>query len=133
LSLTTKRAAGASCAVNQRPFILRCSIFWYGDNEFLALHQGTKETAHATWMIGHDQGASNYTILYFDDRRFSRVYKMSFENGIWKIWRNAPGFVQSFEGTVSEDKNTITGAWGKSADGKKWEHDFDLEYRRKDG
>jgi hypothetical protein len=51
---------------------------------------------------------------------------MSFENDIWKIWRNAPEFVQSFEAKVSKDKNTITGVWGK-----KWEHDFDLEYTRK--
>ncbi|HEX7633527.1 MAG TPA: hypothetical protein VF401_04350 [Candidatus Saccharimonadales bacterium] len=56
---------------------------------------------------------------------------MSFENDVWRIWRNAPGFIQSFEAKVSEDRNTITGAWGKSSDGKEWEHDFDLEYSRK--
>lgn len=107
------------------------SFEWYEDGEFLVLRQGTKETAHATWFIGHDQDTANYTVLYFDDRHFSRVYEMSFENDTWKIWRNAPGFVQSFEGKVSEDRNTITGAWGKSVDGKKWEHDFDLTYSRK--
>lgn len=108
------------------------SFEWYGDGEFLVLRQGTKETAHATWLIGRDQDSPEYTVLYFDDRHFSRVYEMSFENGTWKIWRNAPGFVQSFEGKVSKDKNIITGAWGKSTDGKKWEHDFDLTYIRKD-
>lgn len=107
------------------------SFEWYADGEFIILKQGTKETAHATWIIGHDQGAPNYTVLYYDDRHFSRVYEMSFENNTWKIWRNAPGFVQSFESKVSKDKNTITGAWGKSTDGKKWEHDFDLTYTRK--
>jgi hypothetical protein len=100
---------------------------WYKDGEFLVLRQGTKETAHATWLIGHDQDAPTYTVLYFDDRHFSRVYEMSFKNDTWKIWRNAPGFVQSFEGKVGKDKNTIAGAWGKSVDGKKWEHDFDRE------
>jgi hypothetical protein len=107
------------------------SFDWYEDGEFLVLRQGTKETAHATWFIGHDQDTPHYTVLYFDDRSFSRVYEMSFGNDTWKIWRNTPGFVQSFEGKVSEDKNTITGAWGKSTDGKKWEHDFDLEYTRR--
>lgn len=107
------------------------SFEWYEDGEFLILKQGTDETPHATWIIGRDQDADNYTILYFDDRHFSRIYEMSFESDVWKIWRNAPGFVQSFEGKVSADKNTITGAWGKSADGQKWEHDFDLTYTRK--
>ncbi|HEV7527389.1 MAG TPA: hypothetical protein VGO29_00665 [Solirubrobacteraceae bacterium] len=106
------------------------SFEWYEDGEFLVLRQGTKETAHATWIIGHDQDTPNYTVLYFDDRHFSRVYEMSFENDTWKIWRSAPGFVQSFEGKVSKDRNSITGVWDKSTDGKKWEHDFDLEYSR---
>jgi hypothetical protein len=103
---------------------------WFEEGEFLVLRQGTKETAHATWFIGHDQDFPNYTVLYFDDRHFSRVYEMSFKGDVWKIWRNAPNFVQSFEGKLSNDKNTITGAWGKSTDGKKWEHDFDLVYKR---
>lgn len=106
------------------------SFEWFEDGDFLVLRQGTKETAHATWLIGHDQDSPNYTVLYFDDRHFSRVYEMSYKNGVWKIWRNAPNFVQSFEGKLSKDKNTITGAWGKSSDGKKWEHDFDLVYTR---
>ena len=106
------------------------SFEWFEEGEFLILRQGTKETAHATWFIGHDQDSTDYTVLYFDDRHFSRVYEMSYKDGIWKIWRNAPNFTQSFEGRVSEDKNTITGAWGKSTDGKKWEHDFDLIYKR---
>jgi hypothetical protein len=108
----------------------RASFEWFEDGEFLVLRQGTKETAHATWLTGHDQESPNYTVLYFDDRHFSRVYEMSFEGDTWKIWRNAHKFVQSFEGKLSKDKNTITGAWGKSSDGKKWEHDFDLVYKR---
>ncbi|MDB5237489.1 MAG: hypothetical protein JWL88_591 [Parcubacteria group bacterium] len=106
------------------------SFEWSEGGAVLALRQGTKETAHATWLIGHDQDLPNYTILYFDDRHFSRVYEMSFENDVWKIWRNAPNFMQSFEGNVSKDRKTITGAWSKSTDGEKWEHDFDLVYRR---
>ena len=107
------------------------SFDWYENGEFLVLHQGTQQTAHATWLIGHDQDTPDYTVLYFDDRRFSRVYEMSFADNVWKIWRNAPNFVQSFEGKISEDKNTITGAWSKSTDGEKWEHDFDLTYSRR--
>src|SRR3569623_133818 len=82
---------------------------WVEGGDFLALRQGTKETPHATWLISRDQDAQNYTVLYLDDRKFSRVYEMSFKNGIWKMWRNAPKFVQRFEGKLSRDKNTIKG------------------------
>lgn len=61
------------------------SFEWFEDGEFLVLRQGTKETAHATWFIGRDQDQSNYTVLYFDDRHFSRVYEMSFKDNVWKI------------------------------------------------
>lgn len=103
---------------------------WFEEGEFLLLRQGTKETAHATWLIGRDQDFPNYTVLYIDDRHISRVYEMSFKDDTWKIWRNSPNFIQSFDGKFSADKNTITGAWSKSTDGKKWEHDFDLTYKR---
>jgi hypothetical protein len=126
------KISNASFSPNLSDVIQSIASFeWYEDGEFLVLRQGTKETPHATWLIGHDQDTPDYTVLYFDDRHFSRVYEMSFENNIWKIWRNAPGFVQSFEGRVSEDQNTITGAWGKSTVCKKLEHDFDLTYSRK--
>jgi hypothetical protein len=135
----TMEISNASFLPNLSDVIQSSASFeWFEDGEFLVLsqgmrlvlRQGTGETAHATWLIGHDQDSPNYTVLYFDDRHFSRVYEMSFKDDVWKIWRNAPNFVQSYEGRLSKDKNTITGAWGKSSDGKKWEHDFDLVYRR---
>ncbi|MDB4940257.1 MAG: hypothetical protein JWO40_682 [Candidatus Doudnabacteria bacterium] len=120
--------------LNDRSAVLQgnASFEWFGDGDFLVLYQGTKnvDAAWATWIIGRDQDTSDYTILYFDDRRFSRVYEMSFKKGVWKIWRNSPKFIQSFKGVISKDKKTITGRWRKSSDGKRWEHDFDLVYKR---
>jgi hypothetical protein len=47
------------------------------------------------------------------------------------MWREAPGFWQRFEYTVSTDKRTLTGYWQKSTDdGSTWEHDFDIKYLR---
>jgi hypothetical protein len=108
------------------------SFDWFEGGDFLILRQGTKkkETPWATWFIGHDEDSQNYTILYIDDKQSSRVYEMSFENGIWKIWRNAPGFIQRFTGKVSKDKKMIEGYWEQSTDGKTWNHDFDLIYKR---
>jgi hypothetical protein len=108
------------------------SFEWFEGGDFLIMRQGAKENGMpwATWFIGRDENSPDYTVLYIDDRHFSRVYEMSFEKGIWKIWRTSPDFTQRFEGKLSEDKNTITGHWGKSSDGEKWEHDFDIKYIR---
>jgi hypothetical protein len=46
------------------------------------------------------------------------------------MWREAPGFWQRYESTVSKNGNIITGHWEKSADGSKWEHDFNVTYTR---
>ena len=110
----------------------RASFEWFEEGEFLILRQGTKnkETPWAIWFIGHDKDAQNYTVFYIDDQQSSRVYEMSFENRIWKIWRNGPQFMQRFTGEINKDKNIISGYWEKSVDGKNWEHDFHLTYKK---
>jgi hypothetical protein len=49
---------------------------------------------------------------------------------VWKMWREAPGFWQRYEGRVSQDGKTITARWEKSSDGSAWEHDFDVTYTK---
>lgn len=55
---------------------------------------------------------------------------MSLIAGVWKLWRDAPGFYQRFTGNFSTDGQTITARWENSSDGKNWEHDFDLVYTK---
>jgi hypothetical protein len=55
---------------------------------------------------------------------------MSFNDGVWKMWRNDPGFFQRFIGTFSKDGKSISAQWENSSDGKTWEHDFDLTYTK---
>lgn len=105
---------------------------WIEGGDFLALRQGNRsKPPYATWIIGRDDTTKDYSVLYFDDRRVSRLYHMSFEAGEWRLWRDAPRFFQRFKGKVSRDRNTIRGSWEMSRDGSKWEHDFDLTYTRK--
>ncbi|WP_118975713.1 DUF1579 family protein [Taibaiella koreensis] len=108
------------------------SFEWFEEGEFLILRQGTKNngTPWAIWFIGHDKDTQNYTVLYIDDQQSSRVYEMSFENRIWKMWRNGPQFIQRFTAETNQDKNIISGHWEKSVDGENWEHDFNLTYTK---
>jgi hypothetical protein len=71
-----------------------------------------------------------YTILHYDSRGVSRVYQMTFTDGAWRMWRDAPGFFQRFSGSLGADGNSIRGTWEKSVDGSAWEHDLDLVYTR---
>ena len=55
---------------------------------------------------------------------------MSVTDGVWKVWRDAPGFNQRYIGKISEDGRSITGRWEFSEDGKSWKVDFDLNYEK---
>jgi hypothetical protein len=76
-----------------------------------------------TTIVGLDDSAGAYSVLYADARGVFRVYQMSLTGGVWKMWREAPGFRQRFVSTFS-------GYWEKSEDGANSEHDFDLSYTR---
>jgi hypothetical protein len=108
------------------------SFEWWEDGAFLVMYMGNKPpgTPDAMWLISRDESTSHYTVLYYDTRKVSRVYEMSFSDGTWTIWRNSPGFSQRFEGKFSEDGNSIVAYWEKSSDGSTWEHDFDVIYTR---
>ena len=55
---------------------------------------------------------------------------MTVADGVWKMWREAPGFNQRYTGKISGDGRTIAGQWEISKDGKSWDVDFDLTYTR---
>lgn len=81
-------------------------------------------------IIGPDDAAETYGMLYFDSRGVSRIYQMSFSAEVWKLWRDFPGFSQRFTGTLNEGRSTITARWEKSDDGANWELDFKLTYTK---
>jgi hypothetical protein len=93
------------------------------------------------WTIEHPDAPDGIAVIgtasgetfsqrYFDSRGVHRTYEMSLNDGVWRLWRDSPGFAQRFAGRLCEDSATFEGAWEKSQDGSHWEHDFDLTYRR---
>jgi bifunctional DNA-binding transcriptional regulator/antitoxin component of YhaV-PrlF toxin-antitoxin module len=59
----------------------------------------------------------------------SRIYRMTFADGVWIWHREVPGFHQRFQGTVDPSGNHISASWTKSHDDDvTWQHDFDLTY-----
>jgi hypothetical protein len=108
--------------------------FEWVENSFIIWHwQGKNEVPKATSIIGRNENKSGniYSMLYYDVRGVSRVFEMSFANGMWKYYRLDPDFSQRFEGIVSKDGNDIKGKGEMSKNGgKTWQHDFSLTYTR---
>ncbi|HEX4214831.1 MAG TPA: hypothetical protein VIA06_16050 [Candidatus Dormibacteraeota bacterium] len=112
---------------------IRTSFTWAEEGAILVMRQGDEppRPASALWLIGRDEAASEYTILYYDARPVSRVYRMTLVDRIWTIRREAPGFWQRFRCELATDSREMSGSWEKSTDdGGTWEHDFDVTYRR---
>jgi hypothetical protein len=81
-------------------------------------------------VIGRDDTTGSCSMGYYDERGVSRIYEMAVEGNIWRMWRDAPGFMQRMTGEISDDRNTITVHGELSKDGSNWEQDLDLTYTR---
>ena len=68
-------------------------------------------------IFGSDDSEGEYYMLAFDERGVSRKHEVSRRDNIWKWWRNAPGFFQRYEATITDDGNTIIGKGELSKDG----------------
>ena len=93
-------------------------------------HCDHREIPDAVTIIGVTDG--QLSMHYFDSRGVYRVYAAGIDHSTWRFWRDAtaPDFSQRFTGTFSDDGNTIRGRGELSRDGKTWEGDLDLTYRR---
>jgi hypothetical protein len=85
----------------------------------------------AVSVIGHDDAQDVCTMLYSDERGVSRIYQMSLEGNLWKMWRDTSDFSQRMTGEISSDHNTIIVRGELSRDGSNWEGDLNVTYTRK--
>jgi len=106
---------------------------WLGGRTFL-IERWTIEMPEAPdgiAIIGLGDGPGTFRQHYFDSRGIHRIYEMSLDERVWKLWRDSPNpFPQRFTGTFSDDGGIMTGRWEKAVDGSPWSTDFDLTYRK---
>jgi hypothetical protein len=81
-----------------------------------------------TGVLRHPGGGC--ALHYFDQRGVTRLYHLGAETGVWRYWREAPGFSQRFTGILSADGQIIDGVAELCRDGVTWERDLPITYRR---
>jgi hypothetical protein len=92
------------------------------------------EAPDGLMVIGPAEGGG-YTQHYFDSRGIARLYEMTFDGRDWTLERHAADFSplpfhQRWTSAFSDDRDSIEGRWETSPDGREWELDFELFYRR---
>src|SRR6185503_2504507 len=58
------------------------SFKWLEEGAFLVMYMSSQPlgTPDAIWLIGRDASTPNYMVLYYDNRKVSRAYEMSFSD-----------------------------------------------------
>jgi hypothetical protein len=112
----------------------KASFEWTEGGAFLKVHTEMDHTdiPAGVAIIGSDDSANKFSMIYFDERGVSRHYQVSIEGRTLKWWRDFPDFSQRFTCVISEDGNSMTGKGDLSKDGTHWEGDLNLTYTRED-
>jgi hypothetical protein len=79
-------------------------------------------------ILGSDDQAGTYVMMYFDERGISRKQDIAVADGEIKWWRDDPKFSQRF--TIHLKGDTMESYGEMSRDGGSWEKDLSLVYKK---
>jgi hypothetical protein len=107
------------------------SFHWIDHGAFLIMRSENDEgkIPSGIAIFGSDDVKGELNMLYFDERKVSRRYDVSFQNKILKWWRNDPAFSQKFECKITDD-DTMVVQGQMCKDSTNWEKDLELTYER---
>jgi hypothetical protein len=123
---------GTHPLVPGKTFHGRTTFEWMEGGSFMVMRSqiDEPEIPSGISIFGSDDSTGEFFMLYFDERGVSRKYDVSLIGNVWKWWRLTPEFSQRFEGTISENGNSIIGKGQMSKEGNSWEGDLELTYQR---
>ena len=110
----------------------RTSFNWLEGGAFLIMRSENVEEKipRGVAIFGSDDATGEFFKLYFDERKVSRKYEVSFQDNGVKWWRNDPGFSQRFICKFTDNGNRMVGKGEMCKDGTTWEKDLELTYTR---
>ena len=81
-------------------------------------------------VIGSDDVAGTFMMIYFDEREVSRQYVVEVADGVVRWHRDEGGFAQRMVITIAADGRKLDASGAMSRDGGPWEDDLQLSYER---
>jgi hypothetical protein len=79
-------------------------------------------------VIGRREAGDGLAMEYFDSRGVRRTYSVAVEDGVLRIWREAPGFDQRYSAILAPD--AFEGRWQAATIPGDWQDDLKVKYRR---
>lgn len=110
----------------------RTSFAWLEDGAFLIMRSELDhpQLPSGVAILGSDEAAGTFTMLYFDSRGVSRKYEVTMVDNVLVWERDEAGFAQRNTISVNSDGTTMTAKGEMSRDGGEWEGDLSVTYVR---
>ena len=104
---------------------------WLEGGQFLIQrsHNDHELFPDAICIIGAREDGDGLVMEYFDSRGVRRTYGVSLEDGVLRMWRDAPGFDQRFAATLGRD--SFEGVFELAETPGEWQQDMTVVYRRR--
>jgi hypothetical protein len=132
--LGTWRTTGTHPLVPGTTFHGRTSFTEYERGAFVLMRSEIDESGipSGVAVIGSDDAAGTFTMVYFDERDVSRRYTVEVGEGEVSWHRDEAGFAQRMVLTIAGDGSRLEAQGTMSRDGGPWEDDLQLTYERVD-
>ena len=79
-------------------------------------------------VIGLPEDGDGLVMEYFDSRGVRRTYRTSLDDGVLRVWRDAPGFDQRFETRIHPEGFEVVYQLAETPGD--WKDDLRVRYRR---
>ena len=128
------RTTGTHPLVPGTTFHGRTSFAWHEGGAFLLMRSeiDEPEVPSGVAVIGSDDAAGTFTMMYFDERGVSRQYTVEVAEGEVSWHRDEAGFAQRMVFTIAADGGRLDAQGRMARNGGSWEDDLQLSYERVD-
>jgi hypothetical protein len=128
------RTTGTHPLVPGTTFHGRTSFTWHEGGAFVLMRSeiDEPEIPSGVAVIGSDDAAGTFTMVYFDERATSRRYTVEVGDGQVSWHRDQAGFAQRTVVTVAADGSRLDVRGTMSREGGPWEDDLQLTCERTD-